>query len=188
MADDSVLEIQVPIDSRDASKWLCFNGAKTIGKTAWFSGLKQVPCEIRWTEDNNGKTWDGRLHRVVKFDQQTRTLTVAVRVYAKTEMKKKLLSLPLVEGMFCSVKIPGRSLKNVFRLPRHAVSFENTVYLAVDNRLKTVPVKVARMEAENAYVNDGLNAGDMVVTTRLIDPLENALLEITNKSQKEKQS
>jgi len=28
----------------------------------------------------------------------------------------------------------------------------------------------------------------MVVTTRLIDPLENALLEITNKSKKESQS
>jgi multidrug efflux pump subunit AcrA (membrane-fusion protein) len=111
-----------------------------------------------------------------------------VRVYAETEMKKNSQSLPLVEGMFCSVKIPGRSLNNVFRLPRQAVSFENTVYLAVDNRLKTVPVKVARMEAENAYVNDGLNAGDMVVTTRLIDPLEKSLLEITNKSQKEKQS
>ncbi len=188
LADDSVLEIQVPLDSRDASKWLYFNGAKSNGKTAWFCGLKKVPCKIRWTEDNHGQTWDGRLHRVVKFDRQTRTLTVAVRVYAETEMKTNPQSLPLVEGMFCSVKIPGKSLNNVFRLPRQAVGFENTVFLAVDNRLKTVPVNVVRMEAENVYVDDGLNAGDMVVTTRLIDPLENALLEITNKSQEEKQS
>jgi RND family efflux transporter MFP subunit len=188
LADDSVLEIHVPLDSRDASKWLYFDGKKTNGKTAWFSDLKQVPCMIRWTEDNNGQTWDGRLHRVVKFDEQTRTLTVAVRVHAETVMKKNSQSLPLVEGMFCSVKIPGRSLNNVFRLPRQAVSFENTVYLVVDNRLQTIPVKVARMEGENAYVDDGLNGGDMVVTTRLIAPLENALLEITNKRQKEKQS
>jgi multidrug efflux pump subunit AcrA (membrane-fusion protein) len=68
------------------------------------------------------------------------------------------------------------------------VSFENTVYIANDNRLKTVPIKVARVEGENAYVDDGLNAGDMVIITRLIDPLENALLEIANKSHKEKQS
>ena len=188
LADDSVLEIQVPLDSRDAREWLRFIGEKTDGKTAWFAGLEQVLCKIRWTENNNGQTWDGQLHRVVKFDQQTRTLTVAVRVYAETAMKKNPQSLPLVEGMFCSVKIPGRTLNNVFRLPRQAVSFENTVHLAVDNRLKTVPVKVARMESENAYVYGGLIAGDMVVTTRLIDPLENALLEITNNSQKEKQS
>jgi hypothetical protein len=44
------------------------------------------------------------------------------------------------------------------------------------------------VEGENAYVADGLNAGDMVIITRLIDPLENALLEIANKSLKEKQS
>ncbi len=188
LADDSILEIQVPLDSRDAREWLRFNREKTDGKTAWFAGLEQVLCKIRWTENNNGQTWDGQLHRVVKFDQQTRTLMVAVRVYAETAMKKNPQSLPLVEGMFCSVKIPGRTLNNVFRLPRQAVSFENTVHLAIDNRLKTVPVKVARMEGENVYVYGGLNADDMVVTTRLIDPLENVLLEITNNSQKEKQS
>lgn len=182
LADDSVLEIHVPLDSRDARKWLRFKKDEPKEKIAWFSALEQAPCKISWTENNNGQTWDGRLHRVVKFNQQTRTLMIAVRFDAETALKKKLRSLPLVEGMFCSVKIPGRTLHNVFRLPRQAVSFENTVYIAVDNRLKTIPVKVARVEGENAYVTDGLNAGDMVVTTRLIDPLENALLEITNKT------
>ena len=182
LADDSVLEIQVPLDSRDARKWLRFNEDETSENPTWFSNLEQVPCKIRWTEDNNGKIWDGRLHRVVKFDQQTRTLLVAVRFDAKVGLKKNPPSLPLVEGMFCSVKILGRTLHNVFRLPRQAVNFENTVYIAVDNRLKTLPVKVARVDGENAYITDGLNAGDMVVITRLIDPLENALLEITNKS------
>jgi multidrug efflux system membrane fusion protein len=188
LADDSVLEIHLPLDSRDARKWLRFNEKKTNGKTAWFFGLEQVSCEIRWTENNNGLTWNGRLHRVVEFDQQTRTLTVAVRVDVETATKKNPRSLPLVEGMFCSVKIPGRTLNKVFRLPRQAVSFENTVYTAVDNRLRTVPVEVVRIDGEYAYVAEGLNVGDTVVTTRLIDPLENAMLEITNKSTKESQS
>ena len=181
LADDSTLEIQVPLDSRDARKWLRFKEDKTNKEAAWFSSLEPVPCQISWTENNNGQTWFGRLHRVIKFDEKTRTLTVAVRVDAETEKRINPQSLPLAEGMFCSVKIPGRTLYSVFQLPRQAVSFDNTVYVAVDNRLKTVPVKVARMEGENTYVAHGLNAGDMVVTTRLIDPLENALLQITNK-------
>ena len=188
LADDSVLEIQLPLDSRDARKWLRFNGEKTNGRTAWFSGLEQVSCKIRWTESNNGQTWNGRLHRVVKFDQETRTLLVAVRVDVETATKKNPRSLPLVEGMFCSVEILGRTLHKVFRLPRQAVSFENTVYTAVDNRLRTVPVEVVRIDGEYAYVAEGLNVGDTVVITRLIDPLENALLEITNKSKQETQS
>ena len=74
LADDAVLEIQVPLDSRDARKWLRFRKDKTDPKAAWFSALEPVPCRLSWTENNNGQTWDGRLHRVVKFDQQTRTL------------------------------------------------------------------------------------------------------------------
>ena len=61
------------------------------------------------------------------------------------------------------------------------MSFENTVYVVLDNRLKTVPVKVARIEGENVYINAGLHAGDTIVTTRLVDPLENTLLEVTSK-------
>ena len=181
LADDAVLEIQVPLDSRDARKWLRFSKENTSGKSTWFADLEQVTSKISWTENNNGETWDGQLHRVVKFDSQTRTLTVAVRINAENTIKKVSRSLPLVEGMFCLVKIPGRTLQSVFRLPRQAVSFENTIYLSINNRLKTIPVKVSRVEGENAYVADGLNAGDIVVTTRLIDPLENALLEITKK-------
>ena len=188
LSDDSVLEIQVPLDSRDARKWLRFNRDETNGNTTWFSNLEQVPCKISWTENNNGQTWDGRLHRITKFEQQTRTLIVAVRFDAETALKKSPQSFPLVEGMFCSVKIPGKTLHNVFRLPRQAVSFENTVHIAVKDRLKTVPVNVVRLDGENAYVSGGINTGDMVVTTRLIDPLENALLEITNRSKKDNKS
>jgi len=47
--------------------------------------------------------------------------------------------------------------------------------------LKTVSVEVAKTDGEYAYVTGGINPGDTVITTRLIDPLENALLAITNK-------
>ena len=43
--------------------------------------------------------------------------------------------------------------------------------------MKTLPVKVARIEGQDAFVSMGLNPGDKVVTTRLIDPLENSLLD-----------
>jgi len=178
LADDSVLEIRVSVDSRDARQWLQFNGTRTGQDSAWFAGLKPVNCKVRWTEDNNGQIWNGRLHRVVKFEPQTRTLTVAVRLNAGDAAAGSRSAMPLVEGMFCSVQIPGRTLTGVFRLPRQAVSFENTVYTVVENRLKTVSVNVARLEGDFVYIAGGLSPGDTVVTTRLIDPLENTLLEI----------
>jgi multidrug efflux system membrane fusion protein len=180
LADDATLEIHVPLDSRDARQWLQFNGRRKHGETAWFTGLEPVICSIRWTEANGSLAWQGRLHRVVRFDRQTRTLTVAVRIDYQDAVEKGTPGLPLVEGMFCCVDIPGKTLRNSYRLPSWAVSYNNTVYKIHDNRLKTVPVKVARVEGDTAIVSDGLRPGDLVVSTRLADPLENTLLEVTN--------
>jgi hypothetical protein len=89
--------------------------------------------------------------------------------------------LPLVEGMFCTVDIPGWTMRDVYRLPRQAVSFENKVYLVnANNRLETADVRVERIEGDYVYIGQGLNPGDTVILTRLIDPLENTLLEIAD--------
>jgi RND family efflux transporter MFP subunit len=182
LANDQTLEIQVPLDSRDVRRWLLFEEDIGPRDSAWFGELKPVACRIRWTEDPGGDGWRGRLHRVVKFDQETRTVTVAVRVSAADAHPSNGGGLPLVEGMFCSVGIPGKKLHGVFRLPRWVVSFENTVYISHNGRLKTVPVTVARVEGEEAFVSAGLEAGDEVIVTRLIEPLENSLLEIARPS------
>ena len=178
LVNDEVLEIHVPLNSRDTRDWLQFNGLRQADGKAWFAGLKPVTCTIRWTEDPQAHAWEGKLHRVVRFDQQTRTLTVAVRLQATEALSKDSRRLPLVEGMFCSVAIPGRTLKQVIRLPRWAVSFENTAYISNDGRLKTVDVNVARTEDEYVFVAGGISAGDLVVITRLVNPLENTLLDV----------
>ena len=179
LADDRELEIQVSLDSRDARRWLRFDGRPSGAATAWFNGLRDESVPIRWTEDTEDHPWYGRLHRVVAFDQQTRTLKVAVRIGADAALSQDSARLPLVEGMFCRVEIPGRTLKGVVALPRWAVSMQGTAYVARAGRLKTVPVDVVRAEGDRVYVAGGLTPGDLVITTRLIDPLENALLEIT---------
>ena len=190
LADDTVLEIQVPLDSRDARNWLQFETTSGDRQTAaWFGDLKPVDCTVRWTEDKTGSVWTGTLNRVVEFDQKTRTLTVAVRVTADAATAGGPGRLPLVEGMFCTVEIPGRTLKNVVRLPRQAVTYENKIYLAnADKRLKTVTVTVARREGEYVFVDQGLNAEDTVIVTRLVDPLENSLLDISPTDDKESAS
>lgn len=178
LADDSILEIEVSLDSREADKWLRFDGDGSAAVAAWFGNLAQVDCTVRWTEAASDTQWKGTLHRVVDFDANTRTLTVAIRILVEDAVPENGDSLPLVEGMFCSVEIPGKSLENVVKLPRWAVSYENTVYMSVGGRLKTVSVEVARLDSDNAYVSGGIEPGDLVVTTRLVSPLENSLLNI----------
>ena len=178
LADDSILELHVPLDSRDARSLLTFDAHASDTGTAWFQQLAQQPCTVRWTEARETHTWPAQLHRVVRFEAETRTLTVAVRVSAE-QARAGDAGLPLTEGMFCSVSIPGRPLENVIQVPRSAVSFDNHVFVAISNRLYTVPVEVAYADAEHAYLSAGLAAGDELIVTRLTHPLENALLSIT---------
>jgi len=177
LVDDTTLEIDVSIDSSDARKWLQFSQKLDSQSKTWFSSLQQLPVRIQWTEDAAGHVWQGSLNRIKTYDQQTRTLTVVVRIDSQAAFNQKGI-LPLVEGMFCSVTIPGKKMQQVYRLPRWAVGFNNTVYLSENERLKTMPVTVARIQADEVFVSSGLTTGDNVITTRLINPLENSLLEI----------
>lgn len=95
--------------------------------------------------------------------------------------RSELSSFPLVEGMFCRVTIPGRILEQVFVVPREAVSFTSTVYVVRDGRLQTRKVTVAREEGDMAVITGGLVSGDVVIVTRLENPLENALVRIVER-------
>ena len=186
LADDSVLELEVPLDSRDAYRWLQFvdmNNQKTAIPEAWFTDVKPVKCEVIWTEDVNNST-TGILNRVSVFDEKTRTVKVVIRIDAK-QLSQQGSSIPLVSGMFCRVTIPGKSMEQVVELPRWAVSFENTVYVVRKDRLQTVPVEVARVQDNNAFISKGLTEGDTVITTRLVNPLERSLVQVVTPASSE---
>lgn len=174
LADDSVLEISVSLDSRDARNWLQFEGDASGEDASWFGALKPVSCTVAWTEDPTAHRWEGTAHRVEAFDPQTRTVTVAVRLSGEAA-ESRSGGLPLVEGMFCQVEIPGKSMEQVYRLPRWAVTYEGNVYVSRDNRLAIQPVEIVRSHGEETFVK-GLSPGETVITTRLVNPLPNTLL------------
>lgn len=177
LADDSILEVSVPIDSRDARSWLRFAGDGSGEGGAWFGDLDPVACRVFWTEGESGAGWEGTLHRVERFDQQTRTVTLAVRV-PENGISTQPGTLPLVDGMFCRVEIPGKTMRGVYRLPRWAVTFEGKVYTAEEGLLKVRDVTLLRNEGEEAFVSGGLSPGDNVIVTRLVNPLPNSLVDV----------
>jgi len=179
LADDSILELEAPVDSRDAFHWLQFvegDSHNTATSAAWFANLKPVQAEVTWTEDDQNRA-RGVLSRVSSFDEKTRTVKVVLQIDSQ-QFANKNKPMPLVSGMFCRVAIPGKLMHQVVDLPRWAVSFENTVYVIREGRLETVPVKVARVQDNRAYIESGLMEGDMVITTRLVNPLERSLVQI----------
>ncbi len=182
LADDSILEIEVPLDSRDAFEWLQFTESmenEAAASEAWFASVKPVLCEVIWTENEKNRA-TGVMNRVSSFDKNTRTVKAVLQIDSR-QFGKLNRPMPLVSGMFCRVVIPGGTMNHVIELPRWAVSFEKNVYVIRDNRLETVPVAVLRVQENNSYISKGLEEGEMVITTRLVNPLERSLVQVIKK-------
>lgn len=175
IADDSALEISVKLDAAEARNWLRFTADTAKGEVAWFSALDPVDCEVRWVEQTGAAPWRGKLDRVEQFDPQSRTVSAIVRVSAADACTDD--RAPLVAGMFCEARIPGREIAGVYRLPQSALTLDRTVRIARGDRLANVPVDVLRQEDGLMYVRAELTDADRIITTRLVNPVENSLLE-----------
>lgn len=176
ISDDSIMEISVPLDSRQAVQWLPFQNSVEPNNFAWFPPLESKECSIFWTEDKGKHQWKGILNRIEKYDETTRTIYAVVRIEGENLFSMTEDKMPLVQAMFCNVKIPGKTLTGVYRLPDTAVSFEGIVYVSVDNRLRSVKAERLYIQGDEVIIS-GLEPGAIVITTRLVNPIENSLLE-----------
>lgn len=176
LADDSQLEILVSLDAREVSAWLAFEETPPEKAGGWFPRPVGVDCDIQWIEAKT-HTWKGRLSRLVAFDQESRTMTLAVVFDPSANLCQGCP--PLVEGMFCSVSIPGKPVADLFRVKRWLVTTDNTLYVAEGSRLATRRVERVYAEGDWLFVTGEIAQGDRIITTRLVDPLEGAALNIT---------
>ena len=174
LADDSIREVLVSLDANTAREQLAFDSS-TDSVSGWFGHLSPVDCRLFLSDQTDGDPAAiGRLHRVVQMDRETRMVTVAIRL----EGSASATGWPIADGMFCRVEIPGHRFEGVFAVPRHALNRRSEVYCAVDGTLKTTPVRVIHTDREQAYVDQGLVQGDVVLVSRLVNPLEQSPVAI----------
>lgn len=112
--------------------------------------------------------WEGRLVRVEgAIDTRSRELSVVAQVddpFARGPDGRP----PLRIGQFVTARIRGRTLDDVFVLPRAALREGGEVLIVDgDSRLQRRPVTVAWSDAENVVISDGLDDGDIVTLTSL---------------------
>jgi RND family efflux transporter MFP subunit len=177
LADDRTLEVIVPLEASEVRNWMQFKEDAPV-ESAWFPTPEAVPATLTWAEAGRELSWTGTLHRIVDFDSTARTVKVAVRIDAALARSADH-PIPLAAGMFCRVELPGRTLDDVYILPRSAVTFDAKVHLADENdRLRTVSVEILRAQRDDIIVSGGIQSGDRIITTRLIAPLEGTLLDI----------
>jgi len=172
LADDSILEIQVPLRFEQVYKWLDVSSA--LEPKNWFPDVIQKTAFVEMRERDSIISTKASINRIVRYDSASRTVTLSLRL---NEDSSQLSSVyPVTDGMYCNVIIPGQVLENIVSLPEQAVNSEGFVYLSDNNRLKTIDVTIVKKEKGFVYISNGLKEGDLVITSKLNNPIENSLV------------
>lgn len=181
LADDTTMEIPVPIESSEALILGIFK--YNNGYSNWFGELDKVHAVVEWVDDTSNHFWEAVATRVEKYDPETRTVTLVVSPLIQNPNQESLISkifnladrkesfsqnLPLIAGMFCKVRLKGPSIPNLIEVPRSAIQFKGKLAVVDrDGRISDRDVSILYRGEENVLIEKGLSDGETVIIQRL---------------------
>ena len=147
----------------------------------------QVEADIVYNNTGEERFWNGRVARIkAKMDERTRTLPMVIEVEDEAKHDKQNHSFRLRPGMFVTIKIKGKQIKDVFVLPRYVVYPGDVVYTVKDNRLEINTVSILRSYKDAVIVKDGLSEGDQIVKTPLSGAVDGMSVRLTTEDRAKK--
>lgn len=111
------------------------------------------------------------------LDSQTRLARVLIVVDDPLGLESS--APPLILDSLIETEIEGRPIDNVVRLRRDFVRDQDTVWVVSDNTLEIRQASVVFRDVDYAYIRDGLESGDQVVTTTLATVADGISLRIS---------
>lgn len=167
--DQYWVETTVPLDRL---RWLAFpQDGEAVGSAV------TLRHRTAWPEHQSR---EGRLYRLVgELEGDTRMARVLVTVDDPLARRKQSADVPpLLIGSFVHCIVEGREIENVVKIDRRHVRKDNTAWVMKDGQLDIRQLDIVFQDAEHAYVRDGLEDGDQIVTTSLSSVREGASLRL----------
>ena len=147
---------------------------------------KPLP-RVRLRSDTAGISgaWEAEIIRTEGIvDEKSRVTYAVARVIDPYGVLGLSTQSELRMGTFVRAEIEGLRVDNVIELPRSVLRSNNTVLIANDNdELEIRPVSVIRAEPKRVFIRDGLEGGEMVITTLLDAPIPGSLVAIKGNSE-----
>ena len=124
--------------------------------------------------------WHGKLARTeAEIDLRSRMVNAVARVNAADNAATDPDYVPPPVGLFVNAEIQGRSTENIVVLPRSAIRNGNQVLVVDDDdRLRFRTVSIARIYADDAYIDGGLNRGERVCVSALQAVVDGMRVEV----------
>lgn len=192
IADDSSFDVPVSIDAKIASKVMNLELTQNKDLGVWFKKPQGVEVIVEWPEAPERCRWNGYIKRVIKFDPETRTVVLMVRVTTRCKTGTKEKGLPLVSGMFCRVIFKGRTIKNAAKIPWIALQLNDKIaVVGEDSRLQERTPQIELVNQDNIIITGGVKSGEKVITQRiprgLVDGTKVKVVEVSDNGEVIKQ-
>jgi multidrug efflux pump subunit AcrA (membrane-fusion protein) len=148
---------------------------------------KQLGPEVQLRAEFAGepRTWVGHIVRTEgEIDAKSRMVHLVARVEDPYGQNGTTGSAPLAVGLFVDAEIQGRTVENVFVLPRTALRTDagsDLVYVVdAGDRLRFKVVEVLRAKRDDVVIGGGLRAGDRVCVSPLAAAVDGMAVRIVS--------
>lgn len=123
------------------------------------------------------------------LDAQSRLATVIISIPDPLALSANMEGqTPMILGDYVRVKLTGKSLGDVVRLPRDFLREGNKVWVDEQDVLKIKPVTVVFEDSHYAYISKGLQGGEDIVASNIPVPVEGMPLRNTDTPAADKSS
>lgn len=170
--DEYWIEATVPVSSL---QWISIPNDNSRG----------TPVKLRnrtaWPE-NTYRT--GYIHKLLgSLGQETRMARILISVPDPQAYHSEAEKPRLMIGSFVEATIRGEQLSDVVRLNRDHLRENETVWVMQDGKLDIRDVEIVFRDARFAYISEGLQNNDQIVTTNLSTVTDGAPLRLQGSEQ-----
>ena len=169
------VEVRLPLTDKDLSM---------MADIGFFSAEVAPEVILSSMVGGSKEHWSGALVRSEGVvDERNRSQYVVVQVEDPYGAESEQPSTPLLVGTFVRATLAGKTLKNIFNVPRHAMLVGSKVALVdSESRLRLTPVESSFGNDDSYFVSAGINEGDRLIISALGIPIDGMKVNPHSKS------
>lgn len=159
------VEVRLPLTDKDLSM---------MADIGFFSAATAPTVMLSAMVGGAQVQWSGALVRSEGVvNELNRSQYVVVQVADPYDVESSSSSTPLLVGTFVRAALAGKTLDNIFKVPRHAMLEGNKVALVdSQSRLRLTPVESSFGNDDFYFVSAGINQGDELIVSALGIPID----------------
>lgn len=170
-----IAEVRLPLTNRDIAK------LDPVIQQLEIAPEQQPTVTLTGTIGDTDYQWSGRITRSEgTIDPQTRLLYIVTQVN-NAQHTLDSDQPPLLTGLFVNAVIEGKSIRNVFRVPRQSLTQDRRVLIVDDNdRLRFRDIHIVQENPNDVIVDQGLTVGERLVVSRINAPVAGTSVQPTD--------